>query len=381
MNIADYLYPLDVTGVALTNKVSNERQTLNPPSEALDFHFILPFAGPYYRDSMRLVHITTGRLLTRGIDWMPGHRFQSASYELESIYGGVYGSILFLDRTLSGLVQLAEYQTLGGEWTLDENHILDILSNRATDPRSVTFDEVSDKPLLFPPVEHGHPVDDFTGMSEMIEATNDVAAAIRQRTDDWLENPPILFGEYYTRTQIDVKFNGIATKFQMYYTAAEVDQKLHNLELGVGSGDYYTKVEINTVLDQVFGNFDNYYRKTEIDSKIGVIDARADALEDDILAVDGKLDTHATSQQNPHETTPDQIGAVGIAEYGPAMQQISDQLAQLSTSKLNVSQHDLDMKLKADKTEVGTNGRRDVHISTDAPTADIGKVGDIYYQY
>lgn len=368
MNIADYLYPLDVTGVALTNKVSNERQTLNPPSEVLDFHFILPFAGPYYRDSMRLVHITTGRLLTRGIDWMPGHRFQSASYELESIYGGVYGSILFLDRTLSGQVQLAEYQTLGGEWTLNENRILEILSNRATDPRSVTFDEVSDKPLLFPPVEHGHPVDDFTGMSEMIEATNDVAAAIRQRTEDWLDNPPILFGEYYTRTQIDAKFNGVASKFQLYYTAAEIDVKLHNLELGQGSGDYYTKPETNTLFQQVFGQFNNYYPKIDIDAKIDVLNTRMDGIDSDINTIDDEVTAHIANKLNPHEVTPAIIGAVEVAVYEAGQQALADQMTSLSQTK-------------ADKTEVGTNGRRDVYISTAAPTAAVGKVGDIYYQY
>lgn len=381
MNIADYLYPLDITGVALTNMVSNERQTLNPPGEALDFHFILPFAGPYYRDSMRLVHITTGRTLTRGIDWMPGHRFQSASYELESIYGGVYGSILFLDRTLSGQVQLAEYQTLGGEWTLNENRILEILSNRVVDPRALTFDEVSDKPLLFPPVEHGHPVDDFTGMAEMIEATNDVAAAIRQRTDDWLENPPILFGEYYTRTQIDAKFNGVATKFQLYYTAAELDAKLHTLELGQNSGDYYTKPEVNQLIGNIQAGFNNFYNKVEIDAKFVAVGDSLAQVDDDVNRIDLSLSNHISDKNNPHGVTTAKIGAVDATKYQSDQQTTNQILTSLSTNKLNVSQYNIDMALKADKTEVGTNGRRDVYISTAAPTADIGKVGDIYYQY
>lgn len=176
----DYLYPLDVTGVAPTNKVVNERKTLNPPQEPLDFHFIIPAAGPFYRDSMKLTHITTNRELIRGIDWMPGHKFHAASFETQGVRGGIYMTILLMDRTLSGEVRMDEYQTLGGEWTLSENKILEILSNRAVDPRFVTYDEISGKPNVFPPIEHPHPGEDLTGMSEVVAANLEIASAIRE---------------------------------------------------------------------------------------------------------------------------------------------------------------------------------------------------------
>lgn len=181
MATTNYPYPLDITGQAATNKVPGERQTLNPPSEPLDYHFILPFAGPYYRDTMKLRHITTGRTLVRGVDWLPGYKFHSASFETEGIRGGLYMAILFTDRTLSGQVELVEYQNLGGEWTLAEQKILEIMSNRAIDPRQLTYEEVADKPSVFPPIEHPHDVADLTGMSELIAAEHDIAAAIRER--------------------------------------------------------------------------------------------------------------------------------------------------------------------------------------------------------
>lgn len=180
MATTNYPYPLDITGQAATNKVVLERQTLNPPGEPLDYHFILPFAGPFYRDTMKLRHITTGRTLVRGVDWLPGYKFHSASFETEGIRGGLYMAILFTDRTLSGQVELTEYQNLGGEWTLDEQKILEIMSNRAIDPRSLTYEEVADKPTVFPPIEHPHDVADLTGMAEVIESNHDIAAAIRE---------------------------------------------------------------------------------------------------------------------------------------------------------------------------------------------------------
>lgn len=366
-NPLGFVYPEDQTGAAATNKIIGEKQTLNPPVESFDFHFIIPMAAPYFRDTLVITHLATGRVLQRGTDYTPGHAFLSASYELEKIKGGIYGSILFFDKTLSGQV-LLQYQTLGGVWTLSNNDILALMSNRATDPRSLSYDEVNGKPTVFPPTEHNHPVDDFTGAAELIIATNDVAAAIRQRTDDWLENPPILFGEYYTRSQIDSKFNGVASKFQLYYTAAEIDVKLHNLELGQGSGDYYTKVEINTLLSQVFGQFNNYYPKVDIDAKIGVLNTRMDGIDSDINTIDDELTAHIANKLNPHGVTPAIIGAVEVAVYEAGQQAVANQMTSLSQTK-------------ADKTEVGTNGRRDVYISTAAPTAAVGKVGDIYYQY
>jgi len=204
-NPLDYLYPLDLTGAAATNKVVNESRTLNPPEEELDFHFLLPWAGPYFRDTMVLRHITTNRLLIRGVDWAPGHKFNSASYELQNTKGGVYASILLFDRKLSGQVRMDSYQTLGGAWTLSENKILEIMSNKIADPRQVAFEEVNGLPEVFPPTEHTHPADDMTGFAELIAATYDVAAAIRARTQSWLDNPPLIPNLYYTKDEIDAK--------------------------------------------------------------------------------------------------------------------------------------------------------------------------------
>lgn len=204
-----YPYPLDLTGQAATNKVPLERQTLNPPKEALDYHFILTKAGPYYRDTMVIKHITTGRTLVRNVDWMPGHKFHDASFETEGIRGGIYQSILFADKTLSGQVELTVYQTLGGEWSLDEQKLLEIQSNRAIDPRTMTYEEVAEKPNAFPPIEHAHDVQDLTGMAEVITSNYDIAAAIREKTQTFLNNPPILMSEYYNKDEIDAALEAL----------------------------------------------------------------------------------------------------------------------------------------------------------------------------
>lgn len=148
--MSDFLYPLDTTGSALSNRVRGELQTLSPPVQSDNFHFLIPKAGPYYRDTMVITHMSTGRKLIRGVDWEPGHYFHSASEETEHVQGGIYQSILFLDRTLSGQISLDEYFVLGDHWSLEENKILEILSNKLWDPRIVTYELVSGKPEIFP---------------------------------------------------------------------------------------------------------------------------------------------------------------------------------------------------------------------------------------
>lgn len=275
-DIADYFYPVDATGYAATNKVPPEGHTVNPPESIpnqVNYNFIIPFTGPYYRDSMKLRHIASGRALQRGIDWMPGHKFLSASMETEQVRGGIYLSILFMDQTLSGQVMIDEYQTLGGPWALDENKIFEIMGNRSIDPRSISYDEVSDKPDVFPPVDHQHPSADFIGMTEAVVAMLGIATAVREQTNSYLQNPPVMFGLYYKKSEVNLFLDGIATKFLNYYDAPTIDQKLADLVLGSGGseGDTYTKAQINTLFAATNNNFTNFYTITQINLKIAAI--------------------------------------------------------------------------------------------------------------
>lgn len=275
--LEDYLYPQDDFGTAITNKVTLERKTLNPPSEVDHYHFILPAAAPYYRDTMKLRHISSNRVLVRGVDWTPGHRFESASYETENVKGGIYGSIMFYDMELSGQVELTEYQTLGGNWTLSENQLLEIASNRLQDPRTVSYEQVNGKPDVFPPTGHNHPSEDFTGMLEAIMALAGVEQAIRERTEDWLANPPVMFELYYFKTQVDALLAALNARFLNYDTSAVVDQKIAAALAGGGGGgggggdDYYTKAQVNALIANLTNQINNRYTKAEIDDMFAAL--------------------------------------------------------------------------------------------------------------
>jgi len=352
-----YLYPLDTTGEAPSNKIPNERQTLNPPEEPLDYHFIIPKAGPYYRNTLQLIHIPTGRTLVRGADWAAGHKFHSASYELQGIQGGVYLSVLLYDRTLSGEVQLI-YQNLGGEWTLDENKILEILSNRAVDPRLVTYDEVSGKPNVFPPIDHNHPAEDMTGFAELIQATYDVAAAIRERTQDWLDNPPIIIGDWYNKDEVDGLIASLEDSGNDQIR--DLGNQLQQLQ-----NDFLTLKGRVDGHDTAIGSLNTSVANQggQIAAIIQVNNGQAT----DITALQQRcanIETNVTSLQNS-------VSSLQSTKL--------DKTAQAADSAL-LQGNNLSQVLAAAYAQVGSNGKRSIFISSADPTSGQGAVGDLWYK-
>ena len=135
------IYVFDPTGQLASNLISNENQILTS-SNGLDFHFLVPISGPYFEKSL-VVTITdpvTNVLTTLnpGIDYYPSHWFISASRACAS---NIYGSVTFLDLTLSGIVTF-KYQTIGGGWTINSSEVATILADTLHNPRITAWEEV-----------------------------------------------------------------------------------------------------------------------------------------------------------------------------------------------------------------------------------------------
>ena len=66
-------YPLDVTGTAATNLITGEQQVLTP-ANGNDFHFIVPFCGPFFDGAKLVISVTSPagvtRQLKQGIDYL-----------------------------------------------------------------------------------------------------------------------------------------------------------------------------------------------------------------------------------------------------------------------------------------------------------------------
>ncbi len=172
-------YPEDRTGVLASNKITNEIHTITAQNNR-NFHFFIPKFAPFYEEGVKLFkNINSTQLeLVEGRDYHFVYKFESASL---STMKQVFGGIAFMDLTLNGELAL-EYQTVGGNWTLDEQKILEIVANETYNPRGRTWDQTTGKPEVFGPTSHIQDASDFLTDEQVGEKLDEIAEAIAQNT-------------------------------------------------------------------------------------------------------------------------------------------------------------------------------------------------------
>lgn len=170
------IYPFDPTGSKASNLITREQQVLSPPIAHSDYHLLIPKLAPFFSDGLIVKHQDSGRVLQEGVDYELTHHHRRASW---AIMKPVYGSVLFLDRTLRGVIEFT-YQTLGGEWTVDGAKITSVLSSKLVEPRITTWEQiVTDSiPCEFPPIDHQWNLHDMVGMTEVKQAIDDLASML-----------------------------------------------------------------------------------------------------------------------------------------------------------------------------------------------------------
>jgi len=173
-----YVYPFDPTGSLTSNVIPNERHVLSGVTDR-EFNFIVPTFAPFFRNNLRIRHLGMGRDLVEGVDYHLTHWFHAASH---GVGRPVYGSITYLDRSLTGVVEL-RYQTIGGDWVYDENTVLELMSNRLMNPRITTWEQVVDLPFQFPVIDHQWNLDDLTGAKDIVAKLNGITEAINAAND------------------------------------------------------------------------------------------------------------------------------------------------------------------------------------------------------
>lgn len=178
------MYPQDITGVASTNLVGSPNLELYSVTPALgpNANYIIPDAAPFFGNSIKVYSIvgTTQTLLTEGVDYALILRYISASY---SIGLPIYGGIAFLNSAFNGQIGLT-YQTLGGNWGTPSVQTASQLINDLYNPMTVSWDQISGIPTIFPPQPHLNSAGDFTGFAQVITAITGVQQAIVTAASD-----------------------------------------------------------------------------------------------------------------------------------------------------------------------------------------------------
>lgn len=170
-------YPFDGSGVATTNAIAAEIQTLTVVNYR-DYHYVVPNFAPFFAESL-VVRFRSDPVdqfvdLTEGIDYYPALQYIGAS---RATGKPVYGAISFNNLTLNGEVEIS-YQTVGGEWTLDIPKLTEITANIIHNPRTTTWESITNPPDHFPPLAHAWQLDDMVGQQEILEALDGIEQAI-----------------------------------------------------------------------------------------------------------------------------------------------------------------------------------------------------------
>ena len=176
MSTGQYSYALDTTGINPANLITDELHTVTAVNDRT-YHFIVPTFAPFFANTLRLAKVDGQNLipLVEGVDWHPSLQFHGASIVTAK---PVYGAISFTDLQFAGTVQIEQYQTLGGEYTLDLPTMNQVIGDIVYNPRGLSWEQVTNLQKMFPPIDHPWDFNNLAGTEELIGAIGRIEAAI-----------------------------------------------------------------------------------------------------------------------------------------------------------------------------------------------------------
>lgn len=169
-----FKYPLDlaIDGVYNpNNKVINEEHTIGSNRARL---FAADY-GPFFGNSVVLVDAVTGKPLVEG-DYRLLHPYREAR---ERTGQAVYAVVQILNPEISTKI-LFTAQMVGGEFSFSTYAIKQAITELLADDRPIYWGDLVGVPSQFVPAPHLHSAYDLYGMKALVEATYDVAAAVRE---------------------------------------------------------------------------------------------------------------------------------------------------------------------------------------------------------
>ncbi|MNZ21801.1 hypothetical protein D3C78_388820 [compost metagenome] len=307
-----------------------------------DHYYIIPRSGPFYAETVKLrlypagANVNNpagGQPLEEGVHYNFGYHFAHASH---TIGLPVYGAITFYDRNLAGQLRM-EFQTIGGEWVLDDQKYAELLLNVAYNPRIGTWEQVVELPHQFPVVNHDFNIDDFVGMSEVVDELSDIEQAILQKNAGGLadhvadkSNPHDvtktqvglgLVDNFPTATVGEAQAGVLNTRFMTPLRVKQLIDATATAALNGHMADMNNPHQ--TTKTQVgLGNVQNYAVATQAEAEAGASNARymtplrtREAIE---AIVGVNLTAHINDKNNPHQTTKAQVGLGSVVNIGIA---------------------------------------------------------------
>jgi len=164
-------YVFDPTGTLQANLITNEAASVSAAT-GQNLSFVVPDAAPFFRRGLVVQKIvgSSSVVMQEGIDYILTHRFIEACNATSK---EIFGSIAFLDRTLTANIRL-RYQTLGGNWALQDKQVVKDVTNQIYNIFNVSWSQIAGMPVTFPPIIHDHGPDDLIGMSDTVNKLEEI---------------------------------------------------------------------------------------------------------------------------------------------------------------------------------------------------------------
>jgi len=242
-------YPFDATGILQTNRISGEQHAVTE-NNFRDFYFIVPKFAPFFADNITIVHSYQGinKTLVENIDYYCALMMVGAT---RAIGKAVYGAVTLNNLNTSGVLSFS-YNTIGGDWNVDQQYVVEQIAEKAYNPRTVSWEHVVGAPNVFPPIPHAWDLVDLVGETEVVDSLNAIEQAILTGSQTLAATHLTNFNNPHQVTKAQVGLSNLgnwarATDAQAV-AGTSIDTLITPNSLKAALLNYYTKVQVDALI-------------------------------------------------------------------------------------------------------------------------------------
>lgn len=191
-------YRLDPTGSSPNNKVVNEPRHIGFENKNRVFQ---PRAGAFYVDSMYLVDAQTHQPLVRERDFKCIHLDTANTHK----FGKAIAFMVVITNPSVSSDVYGSYQAVGGMSSYLVPVINQLIPMLENDDRTLSWNNIVDRPPAFPPGPHYHDVGDFYGFEYMVLSLMQISELITDKDID--DHVPIVNFLSIVETEFATRWN------------------------------------------------------------------------------------------------------------------------------------------------------------------------------
>lgn len=161
-------------------------EVIKPTGVGTRVEFV-PRAAPFYGNKFKLYRQGSNVPLVLGVDYIFGHAFDRF---ISRFKRNAFGSVILLKPVSA--VLLADYDTIGGPFVLDQVAYTTLVANIANSPRQADWTDVTNVPVDFPPDPHQQPLAQTYDWLECMQYMKSLVLAVTETGTDQMSVKQLL---------------------------------------------------------------------------------------------------------------------------------------------------------------------------------------------